>query len=231
MDIYQSLSNVQNDWKDILESLIQPYVNNINKVLSKEKNEGFNILPETDNIFNAFKYCSYDDLKVVIIGQDCYYSRAKNGSILANGLCFSVNPECHKCPPSLKTIFDELYYEYGEHRTCIDLTDWALQGVLLLNCALTVREGKAGSHMKVWRSFTEDIIKHITVHHDNVVYMLWGEFAKSYKAHINVERNLVLECRHPSGLAASKGPFVGNNHFSLANAYLTDNQKDTVKWI
>lgn len=231
MNIEQEIHSIDNEWTDILSKLIEPYKNDIDKFLKNEIVNNHNIIPNKDDIFNAFKRCPLSNMKVVIIGQDCYYSRAKNGSILANGLCFSVAQECNKCPPSLKTIFDELYDEYGERRMNTDLSDWASQGVLLLNCALTVREGKAGSHMKIWKGFTEDIIKYITKECNNIVYILWGEFAKSYSKYIDKSNNLVLECRHPSGLAASKGPFVGNNHFRSTNEYLIAHGKEPIKWI
>ncbi len=231
MSIKEQIHQIGNDWIDILLALIETHYEDIYKQLSDDVKEFNSIFPAKKYIFNAFKYCPFNNIKVVIIGQDCYYSRSKNGSILANGLCFSVSQECNKCPPSLKTIFDELYNEYGERRMNTDLSDWASQGVLLLNCALTVREGKAGSHMKVWKSFTEDIIKYITRECQNIVYILWGEFAKSYSKYIDKNNNLVLECRHPSGLAASKGPFVGNNHFKLTNDYLLYNGKEPIKWI
>lgn len=231
MSIIKEVEALSNNWKKILSNLIDPYSDTIQTFIQNELNNNNKIFPEQHQVFNAFKYCLPENLKVVIIGQDCYYSRAKNGSILANGLCFSVNPECDKCPPSLKTIFDELYHEYGLKRTNTDLSDWAEQGVLLLNCALTVREGKASSHMKVWKGFTEDIIKYIAQEHKNIVYILWGEFAKSYAKYIDKNNNLVLDCRHPSGLAASKGPFIGNNHFSLTNEYLLNAGKDAIKWV
>lgn len=231
MNIEQEITSLNNEWTHILQELVKPYNNNINLFLDKECKDNHTIIPNKHQIFNAFRYCPISELKVVIIGQDCYYSRAKNGSLLANGLCFSVSQECNKCPPSLKTIFDELFYEYGERRTNTDLSDWATQGVLLLNCALTVREGKAGSHMKIWKGFTEDIIKYITKECHNVVYILWGEFAKSYAKYIDKSNNLVLECRHPSGLAASKGPFVGNNHFTLTNNFLLEHHSEPIKWL
>jgi uracil-DNA glycosylase len=231
MTIIQTLCSIHNDWIDILVPLIEPHIETIQKLIDENKKDMISVFPKQNDIFNAFKYCPFGNIKVVIIGQDCYYSRAKNGSILANGLCFSVNQECNKCPPSLKTIFDELYYEYGQRRVNTDLSDWAVQGVLLLNCALTVREGKAGSHMKEWKGFTQDVIEHITRECNNIVYILWGEFAKSYAKYINKNNNLVLECRHPSGLAASKGPFVGNNHFQLTNQYLQLHGKETIKWV
>jgi uracil-DNA glycosylase len=231
MTIKEYIHYIENDWIDILIPLIEPYYESIDKQINDDTKNFHSVFPPKIHIFNAFKYCPFNDIKVVIIGQDCYYSRAKNNSILANGLCFSVNQECNKCPPSLRTIFDELYDEYGERRVNTDLSDWAVQGVLLLNCALTVREGKAGSHMKVWKGFTEDVIKYITRECSNTVYILWGEFAKSYAKYINKNNNLILECRHPSGLAASKGPFVGNNHFQLTNQYLQLYGKETIKWV
>lgn len=231
MIIKEHIHCIENDWVDILLPLIDPYYQNIDKQVNDDTESQSCIFPKETDVFNAFKFCPFNQIKVIIIGQDCYYSRAKNGTILANGLCFSVSEECNKCPPSLKTIFDELYYEYGERRVNTNLSDWAVQGVLLLNCALTVREGKAGSHMKVWKGFTEDVIKYITNQCNNIVYILWGEFAKSYARYINKNNNLILECRHPSGLAASKGPFVGNNHFKLANEYLQVHGKEVIKWI
>lgn len=231
MIIKEHIHCIENDWVDILLPLIDPYYQNIDKQVNDDTESQSCIFPKETDVFNAFKFCPFNQIKVIIIGQDCYYSRAKNGTILANGLCFSVSEECNKCPPSLKTIFDELYYEYGERRVNTNLSDWAVQGVLLLNCALTVKEGKAGSHMKVWKGFTEDVIKYITKECNNIVYILWGEFAKSYARYINKNNNLILECRHPSGLAASKGPFVGNNHFKLANEYLQVHGKEVIKWI
>jgi uracil-DNA glycosylase len=231
MNINIEIDSLNSEWSPILQELIEPYNTKIDTFLNQKYENNHHIIPDRSQIFNAFRYCPISELKVVIIGQDCYYSRAKNGSMLANGLCFSVSQECNKCPPSLKTIFDELYYEYGERRTNTDLSDWAMQGVLLLNCALTVREGKAGSHMKIWKGFTEDIIKYITKEYHNVVYILWGEFAKSYAKYIDKNNNFILECRHPSGLAASKGPFVGNNHFKLTNKFLEEHGKEPIKWL
>jgi uracil-DNA glycosylase len=230
--IIDEIISIQNDWSDILLQVAEPYTNLIEQQLQDDEEKEHMIFPSKGLIFNAFKQCPINNVKVVIIGQDCYYSRARNKEILANGLCFSVDSKCNKCPPSLRTIFDELKHEYGgDRRTNTDLSDWARQGVLLLNCALTVREGKAGSHMKIWRGFTEEIIKYIAKNHKYIVYILWGEFAKAYSKYIDKNDNLILECRHPSGLAASKGPFIGNNHFKSANEYLSQYGKDGIMWI
>lgn len=227
----QDFSQITTTWKGVLTTYWDAYKPQVEKGIALDEEQGHSVFPCKDMIFNAFKHFDVEDLKVVIIGQDCYYSRSKNGNVLANGLCFSVSQDCHKCPPSLKTIFQELQHEYGgELRKATDLSDWASQGVLLLNCALTVREGKAGSHMKLWKGFTEDVIKHIALNQKNIVYIMWGEWAKAYTKYIDKENNLVLECRHPSGLAASKGPFIGNNHFKMANEYLVSVGKDAIKW-
>lgn len=226
-----ALSTIHTDWRGVIEEHLAPYIEHISTVCNDTSTR---ILPEKVDIFNAFAHFPRKDLKVVIIGQDPYHTLAKNGVPLANGLCFSVNAQCGKCPPSLRTIFKELLHEYPNHehqRTDTDLVDWAKQGVLLLNCALTVREGNAGSHMKAWKPFTYDLMKHITSNSRHVVYILWGEFAKSFGSMVDKDNNLVLECRHPSGLAASKGPFVGNNHFTLANEYLVHHGKTAITWV
>lgn len=228
--IEQIYLQTHQSWHSILTELITPHQSKIVQLLASETDAQACVFPTPDQMFSAFKLPK-DNVKVVIIGQDSYYSRAPNGMPLANGLCFSVPQECQKCPPSLKTIFNELHHEYGVRRTNTDLNDWVGQGVLLLNCAMTVREGKPGSHMKVWKPFTHELIKHLSMHHEHVVYILWGEFAKSFGDYIDKTKNMVLECRHPSGLAASKGPFVGNNHFMLSNQYLDSHGKTTINWL
>lgn len=216
----QDPGDINTDWQSVLSSL-----------LSKLRNPSDDIIPHGDQIFRAFTFFNISEMKVVILGQDPYHTVYKNQP-LADGLCFSVNPLCGKCPPSLKTIFKELEYEYGlPMRKNTDLSDWAKQGVLLLNTALTVERGKPGAHTKAWRPFTHALMEFITQNCKNVVYILWGEHAKSFKDFINQEENLILECRHPSGLAASKGPFIGNNHFTLANTYLHEHNKGTIKWV
>lgn len=220
-------------WCYLLLQCIKPFIETIRDKLNKEYQDNNNVFPSNKNIFRCFSTFDRNNLKVVILGQDAYHTKAKNGIPLADGLCFSVPEACNKCPPSLKTIFKELEFEYGVKRTNTDLLDWSQQGVLLLNCALTVQEGKPGSHMKVWKPFTEAIIKRIASEQEGIVYMLWGEFAKSYvqSANIDTTKNLVLMSRHPSPLAMSKGPFVGNMHFKKANEYLEANGKTGVKWV
>jgi uracil-DNA glycosylase len=221
------------DWQDILSECIEPYKSTIDGMLKREVDEGNEVFPKSQDIFKAFANFDKKDLKVVILGQDAYHNKAKNGVPFAHGLCFSVPNECQKSPPSLTTIFKELEHEYGVRRTNTNLIDWSQQGVLLLNCALTVREGKPNSHMKVWKPFTEALLKRIANEQKGLVYILWGEFAKSciVNVGVNADENLILTSRHPSPLAVSKGPFIGNMHFQKANDYLIQQGKEPIKWL
>jgi uracil-DNA glycosylase len=173
------------------------------------------VYPPGNLIFNAFEQCKWDDLKVVIIGQDPYHGPGQ-----ANGMCFSVNPGI-PYPPSLRNIFKEIVREYGNEIPMDgDLTRWAKQGVLLLNATLTVRDGEAASHQgKGWEVFTDNVIKTINKKKKNIVYLLWGNFARSKKKLINEKENCILESAHPSPLSAHRG-FLGNDHFIKANEYL-----------
>ena len=217
------IDNIKTNWKDILNVC---YIDkkNLNKlILEKDK-----LLPEPQLIFRAFDFFNIQDLKVVIIGQDCYPTKGN-----AMGLCFSV-PDTQKCAASLRNIFKELHAEYGIMRTQTDLSDWAEQGVLLLNTALTVKEGCAGSHLREWRPFTWDLIKHInSIENDvptGVVYILWGAHAREYEKIIDGDRNLILTGIHPSPLAARSGKFVGCNHFKKTNEYLNKIGKSEISW-
>jgi uracil-DNA glycosylase len=223
-----NILELQTDWKDdaTFMEIIRKHNNHISKNINMEieKFEGsLDIYPPTNMIFNAFNHCNINETKVVIIGQDVYINENE-----ANGLCFSVNSGI-KCPPSLRNIFKELEKEYNISRKNTDLTDWAQQGVLLLNRALTVRQGKSMSHMKIWNQFTEDIIKFVTTTNNNIVYILWGAKAQEIEKYIDIENNLVLKWTHPSPL--SRKPFVGNNHFKLCNEYLTSKNKIPISWI
>lgn len=234
MDITKTIKqNIQTNWRDVLLECIEPHKTLITKTLQSDIDEGNEVFPKSQDIFKAFAHFDQKDLKVIILGQDAYHNKAKNGVPFAHGLCFSVPNECNKCPPSLATIFKELEHEYEVKRTDTNLTDWVQQGVLLLNCALTVKEGKPNSHMKVWKPFTEALLKQIARQQKGLVYILWGEFAKSCIENVGVDKdeNLVLMSRHPSPLAMSKGPFIGNMHFKRANDYLTQQGKEPIKWV
>jgi uracil-DNA glycosylase len=182
------------------------------------------VFPKERDVFKAFELTPFDKLKVVIIGQDPYHKVNQ-----AHGLSFSVNSGI-KTPPSLVNIFKELQTDLSipiaNHG---NLTSWAKQGVLLLNATLTVKEGQPGSHQnKGWEIFTDEVIKYISENKEGVVFLLWGNFAKSKKDLINASKHLVLEAAHPSPLA--RGAFFGCKHFSQTNAFLIINNKTPIDW-
>ena len=209
-------------WSDILSGLWKIHGSKIEEDLKKQASLD-KLFPKQQDIFRAFTFFSFDDLRVVLIGQDPYINQDE-----ANGLCFSVN-RGFKVPPSLRNVFKELHRCYGKKRIDTDLSDWAEQGVLLINTALTVRENKSGSHAKIWKSFTTDLIKYIGMNSSNVVFMLWGLHAQSFSDLIDGERNLILKHSHPSPLA--RVPFTGNNHFELCNEYLDNKGFHKIRWI
>jgi uracil-DNA glycosylase len=221
-NITKLINTVSTDWHSVLKQYIDKYRDNINSQINKDTIDD-TVFPPPDLIFNAFTYFDTSKLKVVIIGQDPYINKGE-----AMGLSFSVPDEC-KMPPSLRNVFKELEAEYGEQRTNKNLSDWAEQGVLLLNAALTVRKKESLSHMKIWREYTTDIIKHISSNYINIVYILWGDFARKYKDLLDGNNNLILEWSHPSPL--SRKPFVGNNHFKKCNEYLEKVGKECIKWV
>lgn len=177
----------------------------------------YNIFPSDSEILKAIEICPIHKTKVVILGQDPYHQKGQ-----ANGLAFSVNKN-QKIPPSLRNIFKELYDDVGVTLPHGDLTEWAQKGILLLNSILTVRESNANSHANIigWEAYTTDIIKQINVSQNGVVFMLWGNYAKSKAAFIDDKKHLVLVAPHPSPLSAHKG-FFGCKHFSKANTYLNE---------
>ncbi|MFY7918046.1 MAG: uracil-DNA glycosylase, partial [Chryseotalea sp.] len=191
----------------------------------KEEYRIATVFPPGKEIFRAFDCCTFDELRVVILGQDPYH-----GAGQAHGLCFSVNQGI-KPPPSLVNIFQEikrdLCKEMPPHG---DLTRWANQGVLLLNATLTVRESSPGSHQKKgWETFTDAVIKKISEEKEHVVFILWGAYAQKKTELINTEKHLILSSAHPSPFSADRG-FFGNKHFSKANAYLKQNGLTEINW-
>ena len=176
-------------------------------------------------MFRAFDLCPFDEVKVVILGQDPYH-----GPNQANGLCFAVS-EGVALPPSLQNIFKEIESDMGHPvEKTGDLERWARQGVLLLNATLTVRKGQAGSHQgKGWEAFTDAAIKALSEERDTLVFMLWGRYAKDKGKDIDWSKHLVLEAAHPSPLSAHNG-FFGCRHFSQANTYLKEHGKGEIVW-
>lgn len=182
------------------------------------------IYPEYKNIFNALRYTDYDQVKVVILGQDPYH-----GENEAHGLSFSVR-EGVKMPPSLLNIFKELYSDLGIKRTKTDLTDWANEGVLLLNSIMTVVKDTPLSHKgKGWETFTDKIIEKLGEREEVMVFILWGSYARSKKELIKNKKHLILESVHPSPLSANRG-FFGSKPFSKANEFLEKNNISKINW-
>lgn len=182
--------------------------------------------PKGSQIFSAFDYCPFDKVKVVIIGQDPYH-----GVNQANGLCFSVQDGIAH-PPSLVNIFREIEQDLGiAYPTSGNLERWAEQGVLLLNATLTVRANQAGSHQNQgWETFTDAVINKISTQNKEVVFMLWGGYAKKKNALIDSSKHHILTAGHPSPLSANRGYWFGNKHFSKANEYLKSVGKEEIKW-
>jgi uracil-DNA glycosylase len=203
----------------------QEYMQKLRQFLIGEKQDGKTIYPEGKDIFNSMNLLSYEDVKVVIIGQDPYHGPGQ-----AHGLCFSVKPGV-KTPPSLVNIFKEIHQDLGlpmSHHGY--LKSWAEQGVLLLNSVLTVEKNKAGSHQgKGWERFTDAIIRSINYEHTGVVFLLWGSYAQKKGKIIDKNRHLILQSVHPSPLSAHRG-FFGKQHFSKANGYLQRQGKAVIDW-
>lgn len=182
--------------------------------------------PPGSLIFNAFNLCPFDRVKVVIIGQDPYHEPGQ-----AQGLSFSV-PEGVPFPPSLQNIFKEIQLDLGKPMPPTgDLTRWAEQGVLLLNATLTVRAHQAASHQRHgWEQFTDAAIRALNAERENLIFILWGGYARSKAQLIDRSRHLVLESVHPSPLSANRGGWFGNHHFSQCNAYLREHGEQEIDW-
>lgn len=216
---------IAQDWKEVLnEEFSKPYFEELVEFVKAEYASG-PVYPAGGNIFRAFDKCPFDNIKVVIIGQDPYHGPGQ-----ANGLCFSVGRGV-QFPPSLQNIFKEIHSDIG---TPIpetgELDRWAEQGVLLLNSVLTVRAHQAASHAgRGWEKFTDAVVRAIAERKDKVVYMLWGSYAQKKGAIANPNNNLILKAVHPSPLSAYRG-FFGCKHFSEANRYLESVGKTPIIW-
>jgi len=214
-------------WARILKDEFEmPYFKQLALFLKSEKSVGKKIFPKGAHIFNAFNLTPYDNLKVVIIGQDPYHGEGQ-----AHGLSFSVL-NGHKLPPSLKNIFKEIESDIGVTMPANfgNLTKWASQGVLMLNSILTVRADEPSSHSKYgWTQFTDAVIKKISDEHNQIVFILWGNFAKAKSSLINPYKHYILSAAHPSPFSADKG-FFGCKHFSKTNSILIKNKLDPIDW-
>ena len=216
---------IEQSWKQQLQNEFEkPYFIQLTEFVRSEY-QTQKIYPPAKLIFNAFDQCPFDQVKVVILGQDPYHGPGQ-----AHGLCFSVNDGVD-FPPSLRNIFKEIKDDTGAPIPASgNLTRWAQQGVLLLNATLTVRAHLAGSHQKRgWEQFTDAVIHLVADRLEHVVFILWGNYAISKSEFINPQKHLILKSVHPSPLSASRG-FFGNHQFSTANKYLEQWGKDTIKW-
>ncbi len=212
--------------KHLQDEFEKSYFTELTTFVKKEYQEG-KVYPAPKNIFRAFDLCPFEKVKVVILGQDPYHGQGQ-----ANGLAFAVDEET-RVPPSLQNIFKEIESDLGKSlvHTSGDLTRWAEQGVLLLNATLTVRARIAGSHQeKGWELFTDAAIRALSEKREYLVFILWGNYAKTKGAHIDRNKHLVLEAPHPSPFSAASG-FFGCKHFSKANGYLIAHDKTPINWL
>ena len=216
---------IEQTWKDALAGEFEkPYFASLVRFLREEKAAGKKVFPPGSQIFRAFELTPLPQVRVVILGQDPYHGPGQ-----AHGLSFSV-PENMPAPPSLKNIFKEIESDLGVRMSGYpNLEKWARQGVMLLNAVLTVRSGEAASHSKIgWEEFTDAVIRYISDNCEGVVFMLWGNFARSKRDLINRSRHYVLEAAHPSPLA--RGAFFGSRHFSQANNILVSRGQKPIDW-
>jgi uracil-DNA glycosylase len=218
--------DIHDSWKPYLQDEFEkPYFKDLVNFVKNEyaNNECF---PPGKEIFNAFNRCPFEDVKVVIIGQDPYHGFGQ-----ANGLCFSVSDGVSH-PPSLINIFKEIEQDLGiPYPKSGNLVRWAEQGVLLLNATLTVRANQAGSHQnKGWETFTDSIIKIISDKKEGVIFLLWGGYAKQKVKHVNIDKHKILASGHPSPLSANRGYWFGNKHFSKTNFLLEQVFQTPVQW-
>ena len=217
---------LEDSWKRYLNAEFdKEYFINLTELVRQEYQNHL-CFPPGRQVFNAFNLCPFNDVKVVIIGQDPYHEPGQ-----AMGLSFSV-PVGTTLPPSLVNIFKEIQQDLGHPIPQDgDLTRWCKQGVLLLNATLTVRAHEANSHQKLgWSQFTDAAIKALSDHRKGLVYMLWGSYARSKRYLINQQQNLILESVHPSPLSANRGGWFGQHQFSRCNAYLESKGITPVNW-
>lgn len=211
--------------KELSNEFEKDYFKDLTEFVKAEYEEN-TCYPKGSDIFSAFDRSTFSNTKVVILGQDPYHGVGQ-----ANGLCFSVNDGI-QTPPSLQNIFKEIENDLGKPvPNSGNLERWANQGVLLLNATLTVRAHQAGSHQKKgWEQFTDSVIEIISAEKENVVFLLWGGYAKRKGAKIDSSKHLILTSGHPSPLSANRGYWFGNKHFSKTNTYLKENGKQPIDW-
>jgi uracil-DNA glycosylase len=217
---------IDNSWNEVLkkDSSQALYTQLLHTLKEARNTPKVTIYPQQKDVFKALRETPLKSVKVVILGQDPYH-----GAGQADGLCFSV-PQGIPAPPSLSNIFKEIESDTGIIRTNTDLTNWAQQGVLLLNSVLTVEAHSPASHSTLgWQDFTDEIIRVVSSTQEHVVFLLWGSYAQSKTSLIDSNKHLILTAPHPSPLSAYRG-FLGCKHFSKVNAYLKDHDKAPITW-
>ena len=215
---------INKNWDNILEEEMKKEYFKQLGIFVKSEYKTKICYPQYKDIFNALRYTDYDEVKVVILGQDPYH-----GENEAHGLSFSVLDGV-KRPPSLNNIFKELYDDLGVKRTTNDLTSWALQGVLLLNSIMSVEKDKPLSHKGIgWEIFTDNVIRYLNDREKPIVFILWGSYARSKKELITNKKHYIIESAHPSPLSANRG-FFGSKPFSRANKFLEENNIEPIVW-
>lgn len=218
--------SIHDSWKPLLQPEFEKSYFSELVAFVKSEYQNYTCFPKGSDIFNAFNYCHFNATKVVIIGQDPYHGVGQ-----ANGLCFSVNDGMAH-PPSLINIFKELEADIGmPYPKSGSLLPWAKQGILLLNATLTVRAHTAGSHQKRgWETFTDTVIQMISKHKRDVVFLLWGGYAKQKAKLIDKKKHYILTAGHPSPLSANRGYWFGNKHFSKTNSLLAQAERSPILW-
>jgi uracil-DNA glycosylase len=216
---------LQNDWKSVLKSTLESEKFTVlsEKVLQAYRDEV--VFPPLNQLFEAFNQCSFENTRVILLGQDPYHGEGQ-----AHGLSFSV-PNSIPLPPSLKNIYKELFNDLGLMRASGDLSDWANQGVLLLNTSLTVRAGEAGSHASFqWPLFTKAVLDALNKRSNPVVFLLWGNHAQKFASMIDDTKHAVIKSAHPSPLAANRGGWFGTKPFSKTNDFLISQGMPPIRW-
>ncbi len=218
---------IEPSWKQALvKEFTEPYFKSLTDFVRQEY-QSDRVYPPPKFVFHAFALCPFDSVQVVILGQDPYHGPGQ-----AHGLCFSV-PEQVALPPSLKNIYKEIVSDLGTGTipTHGNLEPWARQGVLLLNATLTVRAHEPASHQgQGWETFTDKVIETLSRERDNLVFLLWGRYARAKKELIDGSKHLILEAAHPSPFSATDG-FFGSRHFSQTNNYLKSHDKSPINWL
>jgi uracil-DNA glycosylase len=216
---------LQNDWKSVLKSTLESEKFTVlsEKVLQAYRDEV--VFPPLNQLFEAFNQCSFENTRVILLGQDPYHGEGQ-----AHGLSFSV-PNSIPLPPSLKNIYKELFNDLGLMRASGDLSDWAKQGVLLLNTSLTVRAGEAGSHASFpWPVFTKAVLNALNTQDKPLVFLLWGNHAQQFASMIDETKHAVIKSAHPSPLAANRGGWFGTKPFSKTNDFLISRGMLPIRW-